>query len=90
MRVVELCALRSRMARRSHDRVVRRFLLAFEPSVREGTAAHPELSIEERSINGQTALVLRRRGVEVGVLGFEVRWGRVRRLWIVPNLKNLP
>nr|WP_158890274.1 RNA polymerase sigma factor SigJ [Amycolatopsis anabasis] len=49
----------------------------------------PELTILERTVNGQPGLVVRQGGVTVTVLAFDVAGDRIRHIWAVRNPEKL-
>jgi RNA polymerase sigma factor (sigma-70 family) len=49
----------------------------------------PNLTILERTVNGQPGLVAQQDGVTVMVMAFEVAGGRIRHIWAVRNPEKL-
>lgn len=49
----------------------------------------PDLTILERTVNGQPGLVVQQDGVTVTVLAFEVTGDRIRHIWAVRNPEKL-
>jgi RNA polymerase sigma factor (sigma-70 family) len=49
----------------------------------------PDLTILERTVNGQPGLVAQRGGVTVAVFAFEVAGGRINHIWAVRNPEKL-
>ena len=49
----------------------------------------PDLTILERTVNGQPGLVARQDGVTVAVLAFDVAGDRIRHIWAVRNPEKL-
>jgi RNA polymerase sigma-70 factor (ECF subfamily) len=55
-----------------------------------GTASRePRVTTLERTVNGQPGLILRQRGVTVGVLAFGFAGDRIKRIWAVVNPEKL-
>lgn len=48
-----------------------------------------DLTILERTVNGQPGLIARQDGVTVSVYAFEVAGDRIRRIWAVRNPDKL-
>ncbi|MEV0347882.1 RNA polymerase sigma factor SigJ [Nonomuraea sp. NPDC050680] len=49
----------------------------------------PDLTILERTVNGQPGLVLQLDGITVAVMAFEVTGGRIKHIWGVRNPEKL-
>lgn len=49
----------------------------------------PDMTILERTVNGQPGLVAQRDGVVVTVMAFDVADGRIRHIWAVRNPEKL-
>jgi RNA polymerase sigma factor (sigma-70 family) len=55
----------------------------------EVAARAPDLTILERTVNGQPGLVVQQDGVTVAVLAFDVAGDRIKRIWAVRNPEKL-
>jgi RNA polymerase sigma factor (sigma-70 family) len=55
----------------------------------EITSLVPDMTILERTVNGQPGLVAQRDGVVVTVMAFDVAHGRIRHIWAVRNPEKL-
>ncbi|MFJ8194200.1 hypothetical protein ACIQ8D_31255 [Streptomyces sp. NPDC096094] len=53
------------------------------------TATADDLTIVERTVNGQPGLVVERDGVTAVVIAFEVAGDRIRNFWAVANPEQL-
>jgi hypothetical protein len=49
----------------------------------------PDLTLLERTVNGQPGLVVQHEGVTVTVLAFDVAGDRIKRIWAVRNPEKL-
>ena len=49
----------------------------------------PNLTILERTVNGQPSLVLQQDGVTVAVMAFDVAGDRIKHIWAVLNPEKL-
>ena len=52
-------------------------------------AAAPDVTLVERTVNGQPGLVVQRDGVTVSVMAFEVAGDRIQHIWAVLNPDKL-
>jgi RNA polymerase sigma factor (sigma-70 family) len=52
-------------------------------------ALAPDLTLLERTVNGQPGLVAQQDGVTVTVVAFDVAGGRIKRIWAVRNPEKL-
>ncbi|KAB8195996.1 sigma-70 family RNA polymerase sigma factor [Nonomuraea phyllanthi] len=52
-------------------------------------AAIPDVTLLERTVNGQPGLVAQQHGVTVSVMAFETAGGRITRIWAVRNPDKL-
>ena len=49
----------------------------------------PDLTILQRTVNGQPGLVAQHEGVTVAVLAFDVAGGRIKHIWAIRNPEKL-
>ena len=49
----------------------------------------PDLTILERTVNGQPGLVAQQNGVTVTVFAFDITGGRIKRIWAIRNPDKL-
>ncbi len=49
----------------------------------------PDLTVLERTVNGQPGLITRQNGVTVTVIAFDIVAGRIRHIWAVRNPEKL-
>ena len=52
-------------------------------------AGHPDLTILERTVNGQPGLVAQQDGVTVTVFAFDIAGDRIKHIWAVRNPEKL-
>ncbi len=52
-------------------------------------SAVPNVTILERTVNGQPDLVAQQDGVTVAVLAFDVAGGRIKHIWAIRNPDKL-
>ena len=50
---------------------------------------HPNLTILERTVNGQPGLVAQLDGVTVTVIAFDIAGDRIKHIWAIRNLEKL-
>jgi RNA polymerase sigma factor (sigma-70 family) len=58
-------------------------------AVLEVAAMAPDLTLLERTVNGQPGLIAQQDGVTVTVFAFDVAGGRIRQIWAIRNPEKL-